>query len=134
MTGIVDKSVRHKNIYVQGGWERGGWFETSQSDVWEAETKPDEDKIAMSGPSDVVQIQAASDDPQEKGDDEDDSRQTQEQHRIAAVQDRSNWAKTTLTLTANRMTFREPFKLFSFFWGLLIFLSCTSTLDMTRGV
>jgi hypothetical protein len=88
MTGIVDKSVRHKNVYVKGGWERGGWFERSQSDVWEAETKPDTDKIAMSGPSDAVQIQAASDDPQEKGDDEDDSRQTQEQHRIAAVQDR----------------------------------------------
>ncbi|KAG9544626.1 hypothetical protein KCU79_g16910, partial [Aureobasidium melanogenum] len=88
MTGIVDKQVRHKNVYVKGEWERGGWFEGSQSDVWEAETKPDDDKIAMSGPSDAVQKEAASDDPQEKGDDEDDSRQTQEQHRIAAVQDR----------------------------------------------
>ncbi|KAI4745305.1 hypothetical protein E4T50_04354 [Aureobasidium sp. EXF-12298] len=88
MTGIVDKQVRHKNVYVKGGWERGGWFEETQSNVWEANTKPDEDKIAMSGPSDAVQIQAASDDPQENGDDQDDSRQTQEQHRIAAVQDR----------------------------------------------
>ncbi|KAI4721374.1 hypothetical protein E4T48_02262 [Aureobasidium sp. EXF-10727] len=87
MTGIVDKQVRHKNIYAKGEWERGGWFEESQSDVWEADTKPDDDKIAMSGPSDAVQKEAASDDPQEKGDDEDDSRQTQEQHRIAAVQD-----------------------------------------------
>lgn len=88
MTGIVDKQVRHKNVYAKGGWERGGWFEETQSDVWEANTKPDESKIAMSGPSDAVQIQAASDDPQEKGDDQDDSRQTQEQHRIAGVQDR----------------------------------------------
>ncbi|KEQ61406.1 uncharacterized protein M437DRAFT_16610, partial [Aureobasidium melanogenum CBS 110374] len=86
MTGIVDKNVRHKNVYVKGEWERGGWFEESQSDVWDAETKPDDDKIAMSGPSNAVQKEAASDDPQEKGDDEDDSRQTQEQHRIANVQ------------------------------------------------
>ncbi|KAH0290401.1 hypothetical protein M436DRAFT_44080 [Aureobasidium namibiae CBS 147.97] len=88
MTGIVDKKVRRKNVYAKGGWERGGWFEASQNNVWEADTKPDEDKIAMSGPSEAVQVQAASDDPQEKGDDEDDSRQTQEQHRIAGVQDR----------------------------------------------
>ncbi|KAI5242638.1 hypothetical protein E4T43_04649 [Aureobasidium subglaciale] len=88
MTGIIDNNVRQRNVYESGAWERGGWFEEFQSDVWEAETKPDDDKIAMSGPSDAVQKEAASDDPQEKGDDEDDSRQTQEQHRIAAVQDR----------------------------------------------
>ncbi|KAI5255211.1 hypothetical protein E4T42_01980 [Aureobasidium subglaciale] len=89
MTGIIDNNVRQRNVYESGAWERGGWFEEFQSDVWEAETKPDDDKIAMSGPSDAVQKEAASDDPQEKGDDDDDdSRQTQEQHRIAAVQDR----------------------------------------------
>ncbi|KAI5204469.1 hypothetical protein E4T39_03543 [Aureobasidium subglaciale] len=88
MTGIIDNDVRHRNVYEPGEWERGGWFEAFQSDVWEAETKPDDDKIAMSGPSDAVQKEAATDDPQEKGDDNDDSRQTQEQHRIAAVQDR----------------------------------------------
>ncbi|THW88897.1 hypothetical protein D6D15_05643 [Aureobasidium pullulans] len=90
MTGIVDKDVRHKNVYQLGEWERGGWFEESQSDVWEANTKPDDDKIAMSGPSKAVQEEAASDDPQEKGSDDDDSRQTKEQHRIAAVQDRDD--------------------------------------------
>ncbi|THY26455.1 hypothetical protein D6C84_05935 [Aureobasidium pullulans] len=90
MTGIVDKDVRHKNVYQLGEWERGGWFEESQSDVWEANTKPDDDKIAMSGPSKAVQKEAASDDPQEKGSDDDDSRQTNEQHRIAAVQDRDD--------------------------------------------
>jgi len=87
MTGIVDKDVRHRNVYQTGEWERGGWFEESQSGVWEANTKPDDHKIAMSGPSKAVQKEAASDDPQEKGSDDDDSRQTQEQHRIAAVQD-----------------------------------------------
>ncbi|THX82529.1 hypothetical protein D6D05_03815 [Aureobasidium pullulans] len=90
MTGIVDKDVRHKNVYQLGEWERGGWFEEFQSDVWEANTKPDDDKIAMSGPSKAVQKEAASDDPQEKGSDDDDSRQTKEQHRIAAVQDRDD--------------------------------------------
>ncbi|THZ45039.1 hypothetical protein D6C90_04612 [Aureobasidium pullulans] len=90
MTGIVDKDVRHKNVYQLGEWERGGWFEESQSDVWEANTKPDDDKIARSGPSKAVQKEAASDDPQEKGSDDDDSRQTKEQHRIAAVQDRDD--------------------------------------------
>ncbi|THY86147.1 hypothetical protein D6C92_08596 [Aureobasidium pullulans] len=90
MTGIVDKDVRHKNVYQLGEWERGGWFEESQSDVWEANTKPNDDKIAMSGPSKAVQKEAASDDPQEKGSDDDDSRQTNEQHRIAAVQDRDD--------------------------------------------
>ncbi|THV68369.1 hypothetical protein D6D28_06771 [Aureobasidium pullulans] len=90
MTGIIDKDVRHKNVYQLGEWERGGWFEESQSDVWEANTKPDDDKIAMSGPSKAVQKEAASDDPQEKGSDDDDSRQTNEQHRIAAVQDRDD--------------------------------------------
>jgi hypothetical protein len=88
MTGIVDKSVRQKNVYESGRWEKGGWFEEVQSDVFEADTKPDTDKIAMSDPSNLVKIQAASDDPQEKGDENDDSRQTQEQHRLAAVEDR----------------------------------------------
>lgn len=88
MTGIVDKKVRRKNVYQSGEWERGGWFEDHQPDVYEAETKPEEDKIAMSGPSDAVQKEASTDDPQAKGSDDDDSRQTEEQHRLAAVADR----------------------------------------------
>lgn len=86
MTGIVDKNVRHENVYHSGGWEKGGWFEESQPDVFAADTKPDDEKLVMSGPSDALQAEASSDNPQAKTS-EDDSRQTQEQQRLAAVQD-----------------------------------------------
>lgn len=33
MTGLVDENVRRKNLYKQGGWELGGWFEEARKDV-----------------------------------------------------------------------------------------------------
>jgi len=85
MTGIVSPDARNKNVYKKGSWEQGGWFEASQKDVYAADTKP-ADKQPMSDPSEGVKIAAASDDPSVK--EEGDSRQTQEQNRMLAEQEK----------------------------------------------
>lgn len=85
MTGIVDKDVRKANLYRPGSWERGGWFEQVQPDIFVAYTGPDTDKQPMSNPRQEVKIAAAVDDPQTKEDDH--STQTQEQQRLAAAQE-----------------------------------------------
>lgn len=83
MTGIVDKEARRDNLYKPGRWERGGWFLEVQPDVFAAQTKPS-DRQPMTAPSQGARVAAASDDPQVKEDD--DSRQTHEQNRMAAEQ------------------------------------------------
>jgi len=85
MTGIVSEDIRKSNLYRKGEWERGGWFEEGQKDVFAADTNPNE-KPPMSAPSEGVKIAAASDDPAVK--EEDDSRQTQEQDRMLASQEK----------------------------------------------
>lgn len=84
MMGIVDPKVRRNNLYRNGDWERGGWFEEAQKDIFAADTTPQTDKLPMSSPSDGVKIAAVADDPQVKEDE--DSKQTQEQQRMAAEQ------------------------------------------------
>ncbi|KAL1306121.1 hypothetical protein AAFC00_004237 [Neodothiora populina] len=90
LTGIVDRDIRRRNLYRTGEWERGGWFEESQADVFAADTEPESERQPMSNPSEEVKIAAVSDDPQLKEDT--DSKQTQEQQRMAAEQeaDRQN--------------------------------------------
>ena len=90
MTGIVDSNVRGNNIYKPGNWEKGGWFEEAQPDIFTAKTAPNEDKLPMSNPSKGVQIAAVADDSQVKEDD--DSRQTLEQQRMAAEQEKEREA------------------------------------------
>ncbi|KAK3642225.1 hypothetical protein LTR22_016241 [Elasticomyces elasticus] len=90
MTGIVDSAVRARNLYRQGSWEQGGWFERAQKDIFAADTNPNQ-KPPTSAPgheatSQGVKIAAASDDPFVK--EEDDSRQSQEQTRMLAEQER----------------------------------------------
>jgi CheY-like chemotaxis protein len=80
MEGIVDQQVRKENLYRPGSWERGGWFDEVQRDVYDANTKPSE-KTPQTAPSDGVKIAAAVDDPQVKEDGE--SVQTVEQERLA---------------------------------------------------
>jgi CheY-like chemotaxis protein len=41
MTGIVDDQKRKGCLYKPGEWERGGWFEERQPDLFAASTKPD---------------------------------------------------------------------------------------------
>lgn len=84
LTGIVDSKVRRDNLYRQGNWEKGGWFENAQPSVFSAETKPNPDQIPPSAPSEGLKIAAATDDPFVKEDE--DSRQTKEQKRMAADQ------------------------------------------------
>lgn len=79
MDGIVDSAVRKENLYKPGSWERGGWFDKAQKDLYVADTKPDDD-IPQSMPSEDLKIAASSDDPQVKEDE--DSAQTQEQARL----------------------------------------------------
>lgn len=86
LTGIIDRKVRRENLYAQGGWEKGGWFEEAQPSVLAANTKPDPSSIPASGPSNGLKIAAATDDPFIKEDN--DSRQTKEQNRMGADQEK----------------------------------------------
>lgn len=40
LSGIVDERVRSECLYRPGEWERGGWFDNRQSDIFEADTTP----------------------------------------------------------------------------------------------
>jgi DNA-binding response OmpR family regulator len=89
MTGIVDKQIRRGNLYKTGNWERGGWFEEAQPDVFAANTKPSAEPPTSapghSGDSEGVKIAAAVDDPSVK--EEDASEQSKEQQRLLAEQE-----------------------------------------------
>lgn len=85
MTGIVDKKVRKENLYRSGTWERGGWFEQAQRDVFSADTNPDGGP-PPSAPSEGLKIANATDDPFVK--EEDSSRQSKEQTRMGRSQEK----------------------------------------------
>ncbi|PSK33647.1 Histidine protein kinase 1 [Elsinoe australis] len=87
MTGIVDQETRKKNHYSPGKWERGGWFEDTQRDVFSSDTRPTND-VPASGMSQGVKVAAAAEDPAVK--EEDESKQSQEQERLLAVQQKQN--------------------------------------------
>lgn len=40
LCGIVDDKLRISCLYAPGQWERGGWFESRQPDVFQANTAP----------------------------------------------------------------------------------------------
>lgn len=84
MTGLVDTEARKENLYKPGGWERGGWLQEAQTDIFAADTKPS-DKMPMSDPSEGAQVAAGSRDPFVR--EEDSSLQTQEQKRMADEQE-----------------------------------------------
>lgn len=94
MSGIVDPGTRKDNLYRSGNWERGGWFKDAQPDVFAAHTSPNADKQPMSAPSEGVKIAAVSDDPQVKEDEG--SRQTEEQQRMATDQEIERQEEGTL--------------------------------------
>lgn len=85
MLGIVDAGARKEDLYKSGGWERGGWFQQSQKDIFAADTTPAE-RMPMTDPSEGAQKAASSADPFVR--EEDDSVQTQEQARMADDQEK----------------------------------------------
>lgn len=87
MFGLVDLGARKENIYKQGSWERGGWFQEVTKDIYAAKTKPSEEP-PMTDPSEGVQNAASSDDPFVR--EEDSSVQTQEQKRMADAQEEAS--------------------------------------------
>lgn len=87
MEGIVDEQVRKENLYYPGVWERGGWFEEGQKDIWAADTHPNEEP-PQTAPSEGAKIAAASDGPAVKGEDE--SVQSQEQQRLLEIQEKGD--------------------------------------------
>jgi CheY-like chemotaxis protein len=89
MLGIVDAGVRKENLYKSGGWERGGWFQQAQKDIFAADTTPS-DRMPMTDPSEGAQKAASSEDPFVR--EEDDSVQTQEQARMAENQEKEREA------------------------------------------
>ena len=84
MLGIIDAGARKENLYKSGGWERGGWFQKAQRDIFAADTTPDE-RVPMTDPSEGAQKAASNTDPFVR--EEDDSVQTQEQARMADEQE-----------------------------------------------
>lgn len=86
MLGIVDTTARSENIYKPGNWERGGWFGKAQDTAFSANTQPDADKMPMTDPSESAQNAASSSDPFVR--EENSSRQTQEQKRLADEQEK----------------------------------------------
>ncbi|KAF2804723.1 uncharacterized protein BDZ99DRAFT_481176 [Mytilinidion resinicola] len=62
MEGIVNKEARAASVYRPGEWEKGGWFQEAQPDVYAARTEPS-GHIPPSKPSEPVKIAAAADDP-----------------------------------------------------------------------
>ena len=85
MLGIVDAGARKDNLYKSGGWERGGWFQKAQRDIFAADTTSTE-RMPMTEPSEGAQKAASSADPFVR--EEDDSVQTQEQARMADEQEK----------------------------------------------
>ncbi|KAK4995672.1 hypothetical protein LTR66_004552 [Elasticomyces elasticus] len=100
LTGIVDKKVWRENLYKPGDWERGGWFEEAQKDVYQANTTP-ADRQPMTAPSSEVKAAAASDDPAVKGENE--SAQTREQQRMLAEQKKGNMPVTAKASSAPQL-------------------------------
>ncbi|KAK6441384.1 hypothetical protein LTR95_002382 [Oleoguttula sp. CCFEE 5521] len=91
MAGIVDSSAREGNLYRPGGWERGGWFDRVQKDVYAADTRP-KDSVPFTDPSEGVKIAAVSDDPMVKEDG--DSKQTREQQRMEETSEKGEGGTT----------------------------------------
>jgi hypothetical protein len=89
MLGIVEAGARKENLYKSGGWERGGWFQQAQKDIFSADTSPSE-RMPMTDPSEGAQKAASSADPFVR--EEDDSVQTQEQARMADEQEKEREA------------------------------------------
>ena len=89
MLGIVDAGARKEDLYKTGGWERGGWFQQAQKDIFAADTAPTE-RMPMTDPSEGAQKAASSADPFVR--EEDDSVQTQEQARMADEQEKKREA------------------------------------------
>jgi hypothetical protein len=88
MEGLVDRTVRKKNLYKPGSWERGGWFSEAQEDIFAAQTKPSGNvplSAPQSAPSQGLKVAAASDGPAAK--EEVESEQSTEQKRLLATQD-----------------------------------------------
>ncbi|USW48023.1 Putative phytochrome, signal transduction response regulator, receiver domain, GAF [Septoria linicola] len=83
MEGIVDRQVRKENLYQPGTWERGGWFDVAQKDLYAADTAPNS-MPPQTVPTQGVKVAAAIDDPQVK--EEESSMQTHEQIRLAEAQ------------------------------------------------
>ncbi|KAK3615212.1 hypothetical protein LTR22_027515 [Elasticomyces elasticus] len=67
MIGIVEPAVRARDLYRQGSWEQGGWFERAQKDIFAADTNPSHgpptSALRHENTSKGVKIAAASDDP-----------------------------------------------------------------------
>lgn len=84
MNGIVRRETRRENLYGPGRWERGGWFQDSQKDIFSADTSPSGEPPnrapGHAAQSKGVEVASASADPAVKEDE--DSEQTQEQQRL----------------------------------------------------
>lgn len=61
LTGIVEQSARMECLYQQGAWEKGGWFASSQPDVFSSSTQPSSQ--APTSSSSVVSQTSHGDDP-----------------------------------------------------------------------
>lgn len=83
MSGIVDQKVREGALYQPGEWEKGGWFEKAQPDVWQANTKPAEGKPT----SDAQEVAEAAEGTQAEAGKRADDPISEEQERLRQEQE-----------------------------------------------
>ncbi|KAK0654217.1 Bacteriophytochrome [Lasiodiplodia hormozganensis] len=95
ITGIVDRGVREEALYKSGEWERGGWFEAANPDIFEAQTKPS-GRVPTEDASKEFKKAAKSESP-DAGDSG--SRQTEDQSRLRVKKKRA-----TLKLRGSKST------------------------------
>ena len=79
MTGIVDPKVREEALFTPGEWERGGWFEKSQHDLFQASTKPSERAPTDDATQELREAACSGNFDVDDGE----SRQTEEQSRLS---------------------------------------------------
>ena len=62
MAGIVEDDTRNECLYEPGDWERGGWFQQRQTDVFQASTKPAPENPVQSAPEKILKSMPRHDD------------------------------------------------------------------------
>lgn len=82
MKGIADKEKREAALYTPGKWENGGWFHSTQLDIWKADTKPVDGRMPVQEELASTEMKAAAqtEDPFAAGGAE--GRQGEEQLRL----------------------------------------------------
>ena len=62
LQGITEQESRNECLYEPGKWERGGWFQATQQEPAEADTRPDQGK-QVAGNREMKSLRKEENDP-----------------------------------------------------------------------